>query len=173
MRGCRNLRSPRPSSRWTKRWQSERKGHGDARRAIGILLCACLASIGGLSGCGNDTPSGGSDKAAAPAASKATKGPQVTTFDASTKPRNARITIALKDKAFKPQYLTARQGQTLVFVNEDIVAHKLKGNFGWVGTSKTLKKGDTFELKIVDSSNLGYVCTIHPKTVFGGVSTTK
>ena len=146
------------------------------RRSIGILLCACLALIGALTGCGNDKQSGDSDKAAAPTATQskqpadsATKGPHGTTYDASTKPRDAKIKIALKNTAIVPQFVTARAGQTIVFTNEDNVRHRLESGDNPDFASKTLAKGQTLEYRLRPGGMtwVSYHCTIHPVKMSG------
>jgi plastocyanin len=82
----------------------------------------------------------------------------------------------MKDVAFKPQYITARVGQTLVFANEDDVAHKIKGQEGQYYSSKSLSKGQTYEYKIKRDpqlKNMAFICTIHPEKMRGGVVVTK
>jgi hypothetical protein len=53
----------------------------------------------------------------------------------------------MKDSAFKPQYVTARLGQTLVFMNDDAVAHKIKRQEGQYYSSGTLSHGQTYEYR--------------------------
>ncbi len=135
---------------------------------VGILLCTCLAFA--LSGCGDDKPSGGSDKTAS---SPATKAPRGTTYDASTKPRDATIRIALKSTGMAPQYVTARAGQTIVWTNEDDVRHRVESTDGPDFPSRTLAKGETLEYKLRPHAQtpwIRYVCSIHPAKI-GGFTT--
>ena len=138
-------------------------------------MCACLVLIGAVTGCGNDK-SGDSDKAAAPTATQskkpaesATKGPNGTTYDASTKPRDAKIKIALKNTAIVPQFVTARAGQAIVFTNEDNVRHRLESGDNPDFTSKTLAKGQTLEYRLRPGGMTwtSYYCAIHPVKMSG------
>jgi plastocyanin len=82
----------------------------------------------------------------------------------------------MKDSAFKPQYVTARLGQTLVFMNDDAVAHKIKGQEGQYYSSGTLSHGQTYEYRTKQDpqlQNMAFICTIHPETMRGGVVVTK
>jgi plastocyanin len=113
----------------------------DARTTTGgrwLLAAALGMSIAGagstVAGCGGDETSTGSPQAATETGAEESKSgadagtdPTGNTYDASSQPRDARIKIAMKDSAFKPQYITARLGQTLVFTNDDAVAHEIKG----------------------------------------------
>jgi plastocyanin len=76
----------------------------------------------------------------------------------------AEITIAQRDKAFDPGAITATVGDTLVFTNEDKVAHNVmvakgpnKFNLG------SVKPGATAETKLVAGGEVEVRCAIHPK----------
>jgi plastocyanin len=151
-----------------------------------LLTAAVLAAIatGGAAGAGCGGDEGGTREegqaTAPPTADPSSADPAVdptgSTLDATSQPRDAKLTIALKGIAFKPQYLTARMGQTLVFRNEDDVPHRIKGFEGQNFTSKTLKKGDTYAYRIKqdpDRAPLAFLCTIHPEKMRGGVVVAK
>ena len=102
-----------------------------SRRLLPPVLLAALAAGGALAGCGNDEEPASSEKAAAKtptqeSGAKSAVDPTGNTLDASSEPRDAEITIVMKDLTLKPALLTARPGQTLVFTNEDAVAHKIE-----------------------------------------------
>jgi plastocyanin len=163
---------------------------GDARATTGCrwLLAVALGmsmAAGGsiVAGCGGDeTPTGSRQAATENLAAETKSGaeaatdPTGNTYDASSQPRDARIKIAMKDSAFKPQYITARLGQTLVFTNDDAVAHKIKGQEGQYYSSETLGHGQTYEYRIKrdpELQNMAFICTIHSETMRGGVVVTK
>ena len=152
------------------------------RRLLSAVLLALMAAGGALAGCGNDeqgaTPETAADKSRSEeSGAKPAKDPTGNIVDASSEPRDARVKIVMKDIAFKPTYLTARIGQTLVFTNEDEVAHKIKGVEGQYYTSKKLGNGQTFAYKIkkapLDANMDYFTCTIHPVKMNGGVILTK
>ena len=146
------------------------------RRLLSAVLLASMAAGGGLAGCGNDEPAAEKTPTQKSDADTAID-PTGHTLDASSQPRDARITIVMKDIAFKPALLTARPGQTLVFTNEDEVAHKIEGVEGQHYTSKKLGKGQTFEYKIkkapAGTSGIAFTCTIHPVKMDGGAVLTE
>jgi plastocyanin len=136
-----------------------------------IAVVAALTLI--PAGCGGDEdnpePAGSGAKAppsSAPAAGDAN------TYDASSEPRDATIEIVMKDRAFKPAYVTARVGQTLLFINQDDVVHRVKGNEGQYYASKRLEQGESYRYRLkndLDRANMNFLCTIHPETMEGGV----
>ena len=136
------------------------------------LTCFALLLGGSLAGCGDDDDSQGSDRAAAPkptpddqAADPATGDPTGNTYDATGDPPDATIKIALKGRAFVPQYVTAVPGQTLEWTNEDDVSHRIKdldqGDFA----PKTLAPGETYTYTFPTEGAraVQYICTIHPE----------
>jgi plastocyanin len=162
----------------------DRHGATGRRRRLHIvlLLPVMVLAAGVATGCGDDESPAGSEAGGASTTgtkqsnSDAAADPTGKTLDATSQPRDARITIAMKDIAFTPEYLTARNGQTLVFSNEDNVPHKIEGDEGQEFLSKSLNKGDTFEVKIkqrADQPNMAFKCTIHPAKMQGGVVVTK
>ena len=58
--------------------------------------------------------------------------------------------------------VTARVGQTVVWINQDDVEHDVKATKGADFESKALSKGDTFEAKLTKAGSIDYLCTIHP-----------
>jgi plastocyanin len=151
------------------------------RRWLSAAILGASVAVGGgaFAGCGDDKTSAGSTTANAPAArtqsGHAPIDPTGNTYDATSEPRDARIEIAMKDIAFKPQQLTARVGQTLVFTNYDDVIHKIRGVEGQYHSSKKLSKGQTYEYKIKRNQlrSIGWVCTIHPAKMTGGAVLTE
>jgi len=139
------------------------------------VIAAVLASAVILAGCGDDegpATSGQTAETTGASATPAAQDPTGNTNDASSEPPTASIEIAMKDAAFKPAYVTARVGQTLVFRNQDDVAHKIKADEGQYFTSKTLNKGQNYKYRIKkdpELSNMNFICTIHPAKMEGGV----
>ncbi len=152
------------------------------RALVGLGCAVLLAAASAAAGCGDDeSPAEGKQGGATTTESKQANpdpaaDPTGKTLDASSQPPDARIKVAMKDVAFTPEYLTARTGQTLVFTNEDDVEHKVEGDEGQIFASKTLKKGDTFEVKLdqgADEPNLAFKCPIHPVKMQGGIVVAK
>ena len=136
--------------------------------------CCALLGTGGLAGCGDDGDS--EDQAATPApaednqaADTATGDPTGNTYDATNDPPDATIKIALKDRTFVPQYVTALPGQTVLWTNEDDEPHKLQAVNSATFASKKLAKGQTYKYTFPKDAERGleYRCSIHPETMSG------
>ncbi len=144
---------------------------------VSVLAVIVLAGSS-LLGCGEDEETSATSTSATPTAeanAQDTEDPNADTYDATSDPPDASIQIAMRGKAFQPANITARIGQTLVFTNEDQVAHKIDSNEGQRFTTKMLEVGDTFEYQIKPDENrraMNFICTIHPAQMEGGVIVT-
>lgn len=69
-------------------------------------------------------------------------------------------TIIIKMMAFQPADITVNAGDTIVWINEDIVAHDVSHWPDKSWHSDTLQPHDSFVKIIEDSST--YFCSIHP-----------
>ncbi len=158
---------------------NQRRAATAQRRLATAGLLVLMAMAGGaLAGCGDDeNPAASGQRAEAnPTDTAQAEDPTGNTYDATSEPPDASIEIAMKDIAFNPAYITARVGQTLVFTNEDDVAHKLESNEGQPFKSKTLNKGQTYKYRIKNDADLramNFICTIHPAKMEGGVVVTE
>lgn len=88
-------------------------------------------------------------------------------------PRDARITVTLKGRAYHPAYIIGRPGQTLVFKNEDDVNHRIRSRFGAPWHSGLLAPGDTYEVRMEREGaamGIDFICTLHPKQMYGAVT---
>jgi len=77
-----------------------------------------------------------------------------------TTAKNKRDTVIIKMMAFNPDSLIVNKGDTIVWINQDIVAHDVSHFPDRSWHSDTLQPQDSFEKIITDSS--GYFCSIHP-----------
>ena len=68
-------------------------------------------------------------------------------------------TITIKDFSFNPNILTVKQGETVTWVNEDSVPHKITSS---TFSSEDLNQGDTFKFTFGTKGNFDYICGIHP-----------
>jgi plastocyanin len=140
-------------------------------------VTAALAAALGLAACGD----GGSPDAERQATGRSTPTPTpkrgtaagdaFTSLDTTDRPRTARITIAVEDFTLRPRHLTALPGQTLVFENRDDIVHRIKGTFGEPFDSGRLRRGESYEMKMKreGGEGMGWICTIHPDRMDGGV----
>ena len=68
-------------------------------------------------------------------------------------------TVEMKDMQFQPSTLTVQKGDTVVFINNDMVVHNVvEENNAW--TSGLLAAGENFKKVFTESAN--YSCTMHP-----------
>ena len=87
-----------------------------------------------------------------------------TTADTSTAPPgSAPIKVTIKTLAFNPGALTARVGQTVQWTNLDGPLHNVTHISGPdFKSSRNLKTGQKFSLKLTTPGTIHYICTIHP-----------
>lgn len=81
-----------------------------------------------------------------------------TTFAPLPKPKVH--TIEISQMQFKPATLVVSAGDTLVFVNKDMVSHNATEQSGTSWKSPTLASGDSWCMAITKSA--AYYCTFHP-----------
>ena len=75
---------------------------------------------------------------------------------------NTRLpdTVVIRQMQFSPAVLRAKVGDTVVFINKDIVAHNVTEAKTRAFYSDTLPVGASWKLVVKDSAD--YLCTIHP-----------
>ena len=72
-----------------------------------------------------------------------------------------RHVVAMRDFGFEPQHLTVAPGDTVVWVNRDIVPHTAtQSNEQW--DSDTLQEGESWSLVVQDVGRQAYSCRFHP-----------
>lgn len=94
---------------------------------------------------------------------------------AQTKPRPATHTVTIDAAAFSPATLTLRPGDTIVWINKDLVSHtatstlkKDKGGFD----SGAIPPGASWKHTPKLPGTFAYICTFHP-TMKGTVQVRK
>jgi plastocyanin len=76
-------------------------------------------------------------------------------------PRPATVKVAIEGMKFSPASVTVKQGDTVVWTNNDIVAHTVTSSAG-AFDSKVIPPGATFKYIARRKGDFGYVCTLHP-----------
>ena len=67
--------------------------------------------------------------------------------------------VEIQNMQFNPQQVTVAQGDTVLFINKDIVTHNVtEENKAWA--SKDLPTNQEFKIKVDTSFN--YYCSLHP-----------
>jgi amicyanin len=75
-------------------------------------------------------------------------------------PAGALVKVSINDVAFDPTLLTVKAGTTLVWTNNEMVAHTV--TFTDVANSPILNRGDTFSRTFTAPGTYSYICSIHP-----------
>ena len=71
--------------------------------------------------------------------------------------------VSMKVLEFTPAAIGARVGQRVVWRNDDTSPHNVTYVSGpRFKSSRTLKPGATFSLKVTSPGTIHYVCTLHP-----------
>lgn len=86
--------------------------------------------------------------------------PSTPTTSGQTTPAGQTLTIRISNFAFNPAQLTVKEGDTVIWVNDDSAPHTIKGS-GF--ESGTLSKGQSYERKFIETAGeYAYICGIHP-----------
>ena len=88
-------------------------------------------------------------------------GPEKPVQESSDPKRTANkiYTIEIKAMKFQPAELVVQKGDTVVWVNKDIVAHDVTEEPGNVWRSPALATGQSWTFIVTESAN--YYCSIH------------
>jgi plastocyanin len=78
----------------------------------------------------------------------------------SNAPQKAKAyTVEIKDMKFVPEVLTVHKGDTVIWINKDIMAHDVTEEASKTWTSGPISAGGTWKMEINDAA--GYYCSIH------------
>jgi plastocyanin len=69
-------------------------------------------------------------------------------------------TVIIRQMQFNPAEITVNKGDTVVWINKDLVPHTVKSYAAKEFYSDTINVGKTWTKSITDS--VSYFCTIHP-----------
>jgi len=69
-------------------------------------------------------------------------------------------TVMIYQMQFQPAELIVNKGDTVVWINKDLVAHNVTEDPTGSVKSDTLNTGDSF--KLVPDHSFDYICSIHP-----------
>jgi plastocyanin len=81
---------------------------------------------------------------------------------AATAPRPVTHTVTIEGMQFRPQALSVALGDTIVWVNKDLVAHTATSDTAGVFDSKLIAPDTSWRLTIRTKGDLSYTCTYHP-----------
>lgn len=81
-------------------------------------------------------------------------------FGCSSKPQKPKlITVEIKDMKFVPDTVTVNKGDTVMWINQDMVAHDVTEENSGIWRSGRLESGASWKLAVQDEAN--YFCSIH------------
>jgi plastocyanin len=131
---------------------------------------ACLA-IGGLAlaGCGGGGQTGGATETTSEAHTPTSSQVGPTTNPAITR---GMVQVAMKDIKFIPADIKVKKGQTVIWSNEDGVAHTVTAQSGASFDSGALQPGVTYKWKAATAGTVHYYCTIHGPRQSGTITVT-
>ncbi len=69
-------------------------------------------------------------------------------------------TVVIQSMRFLPTKLNMRPGDTITWINKDLVDHNVKDTLNNLFYSDTLKKGESYRWIVTGKAK--YICTIHP-----------
>ena len=79
---------------------------------------------------------------------------------ANEKSAHTTDTIVIKQMQFTPAELSVQKGDTIVWINNDLVAHDITEEKNKAFYSDTLEVGKSWKWVVTDSA--AYMCSIHP-----------
>jgi plastocyanin len=81
---------------------------------------------------------------------------------AATARRPVTHTVTIEGMQFRPRALSVALGDTVVWVNKDLVAHTATSATAGVFDSKLIAPDKSWRLTIRKKGDLSYICTYHP-----------
>jgi plastocyanin len=81
-------------------------------------------------------------------------------LETETKPIPKSYTVEIKDMHFQPSELSVQKGDTVLFVNRDMLVHNVTEAKAKKWNSPSLAPGDSYKMVVNESSD--YYCSLHP-----------
>jgi plastocyanin len=80
---------------------------------------------------------------------------------AEDRPKPKTYTVTMENMRFHPQNLTVAEGDTVVWVNKDLVPHTATSKAGGFD-SQVIAAEKSWRLTVRKKGDFAYVCTFHP-----------
>jgi plastocyanin len=80
---------------------------------------------------------------------------------ADERPEPKTYTVTMENMRFQPETLTVTRGDTIVWVNKDLVPHTATSQAGGFD-SEVIQAENSWRLTVQKKGNFAYVCTFHP-----------
>lgn len=71
-------------------------------------------------------------------------------------------TVTIEGMKFEPEALTVAAGDTVIWVNKDLVAHTATSSDAGIFDSKLIAPDKSWKLTVRKKGNFAYICTYHP-----------
>lgn len=79
----------------------------------------------------------------------------------SSSPKTHKLyTVEIKDMKFVPDILTVNVGDTVLWINRDIVDHDVTEETSKAWSSSVIPSGESWKMVLLDS--VSYYCSLHP-----------
>jgi plastocyanin len=85
---------------------------------------------------------------------------QIADSTSTTQMHKTTDTVIIEGMQFKPKQLTVYKGDTIIWINNDIVAHNVTEDTAQTWTSDSIDIGKTWTM--IPSKSFNYLCSIHP-----------
>lgn len=121
-------------------------------RRLTPLLVLCLAAFAlAFAGCGDNQgdAAGGTANTGASTEGNAGGG-------------SGDVKVSMKDILFKPETVTVKVGQKIVWTNDDPIPHTVTAKKGADFDSGDVSSGKTYEYTAEKAGTIEYYCKIHP-----------
>ena len=82
-------------------------------------------------------------------------------LSAAERPRSKTHTVTLDGMRFQPDDLTVASGDTVVWVNKDLVAHTATSEAGGFDSS-TIQPEESWKVTVKKKGEFPYLCRLHP-----------
>ena len=80
---------------------------------------------------------------------------------AAAKPKPKTHTVTIQAMRYEPEVLTVAVGDTIVWVNKDVVPHTATSGAGSFD-SKAIQADQSWRVTILNKGDFAYICTFHP-----------
>jgi plastocyanin len=81
---------------------------------------------------------------------------------AGDRPTPTTHTVTIEGMKFEPEALTVTAGDTVVWVNRDLVAHTATSAEAGIFDSKLIAPDKSWKLTVRKKGDFAYICTYHP-----------
>lgn len=90
------------------------------------------------------------------------RGEAVSAVVPDTAPRPQRHVVEIEEFSFQPEDTIVAPGDTVVWVNRDVVPHSVTAEGGTWPAHK-LEEGQSWEMVVTDGGTFPYFCEYHPE----------